>query len=140
MVLSKQTFSLSLTLVHLLLLLFLRLQPVKIKSVRILAPDAAQAPRTVKLFTNRPSLGFGDVEDIPATQEFTIEEDKATDALLTLRFVKFQTVNSVTIFIDDNQGGGDVTTIGRIEFFGEGRDAMDVGKIQDVAKEAKGDD
>ena len=38
-------------------------QTVRVRSIALQAANTAQAPRTIKLLTNRPSLGFEDVED-----------------------------------------------------------------------------
>jgi len=35
-----------------------------------------------------------------------------------LRYVKFQSVNNLQVFVFDNQGGGDVTEIDSLTFYG----------------------
>ena len=65
-------------------------------------PDhIAHGPKLIKLFTNRPSIGFEDVEDAdekPAAQFLTLsEEDVREGNPITLRFVKFQHVSSLHV-------------------------------------------
>jgi hypothetical protein len=58
----------------------------------------------VKLYVNQPSLGFDEVADVAETQclELT-EDDFAENATTPLRYVKFQSVHSLTMFIESNQ-------------------------------------
>lgn len=55
------------------------------------AKDAlGQAPKLVKLFIDRPDLGFDEAEADQATQQFELTEAQATgDEVVELRFVKF---------------------------------------------------
>lgn len=59
---------------------------------------AEQAPRVVKLYVNRPNLGFSDAGDIEPTQTLELgEEDVRPGHEIELRFVKFQRVKSITV-------------------------------------------
>jgi hypothetical protein len=73
----------------------------------------------VNLYVNRENFGFEDAEDVDPTQtiHLTAEDLKESADPLLLKFVKFQRVQSITLFIEDNQGG-DVTAIGQLKFFG----------------------
>ena len=55
--------------------------------------------QSIRLFVNETNpLSFDDAEARPATQEFELEFDNLNKPL-PLRFVKFQKVNNLTIFI-----------------------------------------
>jgi len=91
-------------------------QPSKISSIRVAGTEAALAPSTIKLYVNKDNLSFDDVEDLPATQ--TIEMTGAS-AEIKLNFVKFQNVSTLTVFIEGNQGGDDVTALSRFHLIGQ---------------------
>ncbi|KAJ3476514.1 hypothetical protein NLI96_g11099 [Meripilus lineatus] len=97
-------------------------QTVKIRSFTIQTSQASQAPLKVKLFINRPSLGFEDVEDAEepeAAQVFELSEAQSKEGKkIALRFVRFQSVNSLHIFVASNAGGEDETRIDAIDIFG----------------------
>jgi len=90
-------------------------QPSKISSIRIAAPDAASAPSTIKLFVNKTSLAFDDVESMAPTQTLSFE---GTSGELKLNFVKFQNVSSLTVFIEGNQGDEESTALSRFHLIG----------------------
>jgi hypothetical protein len=73
----------------------------------------------VSLFVNRENLGFEDIEDVDPTQtlHLTTEDLKENADPLSLMYVKYQRVKSLTIFIEDNQGG-ERTALGGISFYG----------------------
>lgn len=59
---------------------------VKLHSWAIKATDAeGRAPRRVKLFVNRPSMGFSEAADFPAVQEFTLEGSDLEGKALPLK-------------------------------------------------------
>ena len=60
-------------------------------------PHDGRAPKGLKLFVN-DTPGFEEAEDKPATQEFELTEDELGKRL-ELRFVKFQSVDKLTFFI-----------------------------------------
>ena len=92
--------------------------PVKLFSLNIVAPLGETAPRVVKLFVNRPNLGFTDASDVEPTQTIELEKDiLLPENDVELRFVKFQRVKNVTVFVEENNGA-DETVISSLEFFG----------------------
>uniref|UniRef100_A0A3B1K3T8 Thioredoxin-like 1 n=1 Tax=Astyanax mexicanus TaxID=7994 RepID=A0A3B1K3T8_ASTMX len=95
-------------------------QPVKLFSMKLLASDLAQAPKCVKIFINLPrSMDFDDAERSEPTQALELtEEDYKEDGLISLRYVKFQNVNSVTLFIKSNQGDEETTKVNYLTFIG----------------------
>ncbi|XP_057674980.1 thioredoxin-like protein 1 isoform X1 [Corythoichthys intestinalis] len=95
-------------------------QPVKLFSMKLQCSDFAQAPKVVKIFINLPrSMGFDDAERNEATQTLELaEEDYKDDGIIPLRYVKFQNVQSVTLFIKSNQGDEETTKINYLTFIG----------------------
>ena len=70
--------------------------------------DVGTAPRTVKVFANRTSMGFSDCEDIEPTEEIELSESEIANpggVEKVVRFVKFQRVTSLSIFVEENFGG-----------------------------------
>lgn len=69
----------------------------RIKSIVIKSQVQTQQPRLVKLFINKPSIGFDDV-DGEAAQIIDLTEDVVTQGQrIPLRFVRFQNVNSLHV-------------------------------------------
>ncbi|CAH0486372.1 unnamed protein product [Peronospora farinosa] len=117
------------------LMLYIEFQDtVKLFSLNIVAPLGEEAPRVIKLFVNRPNLGFTDAGDVEPTQTIELqEEDLLPENDVELRFVKFQRVKNVTVFVDENNGA-DETVISSLQFFGEplaGTNMNDFKKISD---------
>ncbi|KAL5050824.1 hypothetical protein BDW71DRAFT_173262 [Aspergillus fruticulosus] len=97
-------------------------------------------PRTIHLYTNRSHvLGFDEADDIPPVQTVTIEskdwDPKTGTAKIDLRFVKFQTVFSLNIFVVDGDGDGEKTRIDRIRIFGEAGEKREMGKLEKIGDE-----
>jgi hypothetical protein len=124
---------------------------VKISAIAIKAPSGSSAsasldsldhgPSTLKLFVNKPTIGFDQAASDPPTQVLQLSPPHLSGDQIPLRFVKFQNVNSLTvptpppamhspaqIFIESNQGGSDVTVVTRLALFGETDDVMDMRK------------
>ena len=73
----------------------------------------------MRVFVNRNNLGFEDIDDVDPTQELELsvsDLQENADPLL-LKFVKFQRVKSITLFIEDN-AGGDVSALGGLKIMG----------------------
>ena len=54
------------------------------------------------------------------------------------RFVKFQTVNILSIFIEDNQEEEETTQVQKILLYGSGGETMNVNEIKKVGEENQG--
>jgi len=97
-------------------------QTVRIRAIALKTSNVPQGPRCIKLLINRPSLAFDDVEDadeIQFAQVLEVTEDQLKEGQrIPLRFVKFQTVNSLHMFVASNQGGEDETRIDSLDIFG----------------------
>jgi len=111
-------------------------QAVKLTSLVIKSTDAeGKGPKNIKLFKNNPSLGFSEAENQPAVQEFDLSEKDLEGQSLTLRFTKFQQLNTLSIFISSNQGDEDTTRIQKIAIFGQSGETMNVADIKKAGEE-----
>eukprot|EP00043_Microstomoeca_roanoka_P006509 m.63336 g.63336 ORF g.63336 m.63336 type:complete len:290 (-) comp13442_c0_seq2:1049-1918(-) len=112
--------------------------PVKLHSMRVLAPKDGRAPLTIKLYQNvSGSLDFDDADKIEPVQTLTLTEEQATKGVpIELRFVKLQNVNNITLFVEDNIGGQDTTAINYIELIGTPRDTTNMAEFKRVAGKA----
>jgi len=113
-------------------------QTVSVRSIVIKSSVAAQAPQSVKLFINKPSIGFEDVDSdgAPAIQLLELSEAQVTKGeLIPLNYVRFQAVNSLHIFVSSNHGNDDQTRIDAIDvlgFLASGpRDLSGLGKTEE---------
>jgi len=110
-------------------------QNVKINSICFVAPNDGKGPRTVKLFANNPHMDFQSVDNA-STQDLELaSEDLKEDTLTPLKFLKFQNVASLTIFVEDNQGGDDTTVISRLRIIGQPHEASDMSQFKRVVGE-----
>ena len=94
-------------------------------------------PKTIRLYTNKQhNLGFEEAEDIAAVQEFELKasdwDSNTKTAKLELRFVKFQNVSSLVLFVVDGDGDGEKTRIDRIKIIGESGEKREIGKLEKI--------
>ncbi|KAI4173461.1 MAG: hypothetical protein LQ346_008424 [Caloplaca aetnensis] len=99
--------------------------------------DLPMRPRTLHLYTNRAHvLGFEEAEDLPATQTITLQaqdwDDATGTAKVELRFVKFQKVSSLILFVADGDGNGDKVRIDRVKIIGEKGEKRELGKLEKI--------
>ncbi|CZT47399.1 related to thioredoxin-like protein [Rhynchosporium secalis] len=101
--------------------------------------EVPMRPKTVQIYTNRAHiLGFEEADDIPATQSITLEAkdwDETGTATLSLRFVKFQNISSLVIFIVDGDGDGERVRVDRVRVIGETGEKRDLGKLEKIGDE-----
>lgn len=103
-----------------LIITFAFTQPIKLHSIKFKAPED-YGPKTMKLFLNHPSsIDFGTAESLEPVQLLELSKnDLLEDAKpVQLKYVKFQNVNSLTIFVKDNQTNKDTTRITQILLIG----------------------
>mmetsp|Transcript_38914 Transcript_38914/g.83380 ORF Transcript_38914/g.83380 Transcript_38914/m.83380 type:complete len:176 (-) Transcript_38914:261-788(-) len=95
-------------------------QQVKIHSFALHHSERDFAPSGVKLFVNQPTIGFDEAEDFEGTQTIDLSEaDVLEGNAVALKFVKFQKVTSLTLFIPSNFADDDITRVGRLLLFGQ---------------------
>jgi hypothetical protein len=96
-------------------------------------------PRRIKLFTNKPhNLGFDEAEDLTAIQVIELGENDWNaegTANIGLRYVKFQNINSLVLFVADGDGSNDSekTRIDRIRLIGETGEKREMGKLEKIS-------
>ena len=99
--------------------------------------EAPMRPKTVQLYTNRAQiLGFEEAEDIEATQAVTLNpqdwDEKTGTAKIELRFVKFQNISSLVVFVVDGEGDSEAVRIDRIRIVGETGEKRELGKLEKI--------
>ncbi|CAA0816755.1 PITH domain-containing protein [Striga hermonthica] len=108
-------------------------QVIKLHSFVIRGPGE-EGPRTVKLFANREHMGFSNVNDFPPSDTAVLSEENLKGKPVIVKYVKFQNVRSLTIFIEDNQSGSEITKVQNIVLHGttvETTDMKGLKKIED---------
>ncbi|CAH2068316.1 unnamed protein product, partial [Iphiclides podalirius] len=108
-------------------------QVVKLHSLKIKAP-ADKGPKFLKLFINQPrTLDFDQAAGNVPVQDLELSPSDLEGNPVPLKFVKFQNVQNIQIFIKDNQGGGDVTLIHHLAFYGSPICTTNMGEFKRVA-------
>ncbi|KAL8166420.1 hypothetical protein V2J09_007919 [Rumex salicifolius] len=92
-------------------------QVVKLHSFAIKGPEE-EGPKTVKLFSNKEHMGFSNVNDFPPSDSAVLSTDHLEEKPVLVKYVKFQNVRSLTIFIEDNQSDSEVTKVQKIALYG----------------------
>ena len=102
--------------------------------------ETPMRPKHIKLYSNKPhNLGFDEAEDTAATQEFELEDSDWNEngtANIGLRFVKFQNINSLVIFVVTGDGESEKVRLDRIRLIGETGEKRDMGKLEKIGDEA----
>ncbi|KAF2769916.1 thioredoxin-like protein [Teratosphaeria nubilosa] len=102
--------------------------------------DDISRPKSIRLYTNRSTvLGFDEADDTPCTQDLEIKDtdwdSRTGTAKVELRFVKFQNISSLVLFVVDNAGDTEKTRIDRIRLFGETGEKRAMGKLEKIGDE-----
>lgn len=97
-------------------------------------------PKTIKLFSNKPhNLGFDEAEDTTPTQVIELSEsdwNKDGTANVGLRYVKFQNINSLVLFVEDGDGSSEKVRLDRLRLVGEAGEKREMGKLEKIGDEA----
>lgn len=109
-------------------------QPIKLHSLKLYGPPE-KAPKTVKVFQNQPrSLDFDSADSMEPIQTLELTPDDVKEgSLIPLRFVKFQNVSNITLFIKDNLSGDEVTQLDYLGFIGSPVNATNMSEFKRVA-------
>lgn len=94
-------------------------------------------PKTIHLYQNRAGvLGFDEAEGIPATQTIVLRPEdwhsETCTATVELRFVKFQNVTSLVLFVEDGEGEGEKVRLDRVRIVGESGEKRTMGKLEKI--------
>ena len=91
------------------------------------------------MLSSKEMVGFDETDNVPKVQSFELKDSewdlKTGTAKLELRFVKFQNVTSIVIFIADGEGDGEKTRIDRIRLFGETGEKRKMGQLEKMGAE-----
>ena len=103
--------------------------------------EAPLRPKTIQIYSNRAHvLGFEEAEDIQATQSITLGprdwDEKTGTAKIELRFVKFQNVSSLVIFVVDGDGEGEKVRVDRLRIIGETGEKRELGKLEKIGDQS----
>jgi hypothetical protein len=115
-------------------------QKVKLTGIAFAAPPSSAAtkgPKSVKLFVNRPHVGFSDAESTPAAAELSLtaadlEDGEGAGKTLPLKPARFTGVDVLSIFVESNQGDEETTVLSRLTLFGSAGDTFDVAQIKKI--------
>ncbi|XP_066588800.1 thioredoxin-like protein 1 [Prorops nasuta] len=109
-------------------------QAVKVHSLKIKAP-AENGPKTLKLFINQPrTIDFDMADSYTSTQDLTVSAaDLEEGNLVPLRYVKFQNVQNLQIFVKDNQSCSDTTRIDQFIIIGSPISTTNMGEFKRVS-------
>ncbi|CAL2029503.1 hypothetical protein CAEBREN_15194 [Caenorhabditis brenneri] len=113
-------------------------QPVKVHSV-LIKGVSDRGPKRVKVFINLPkTIDFDNAAGLEPTQflEFDNSAANGDGQILPLKYVKFQNVQNIQFFVENNTGGGDVTELVKLTVFGTPLSAMNMNEFKRVAGKA----
>ena len=101
--------------------------------------EAATRPKTIRLYKNRAhTVGFDEADDIEATQVIELQptdwDEKTHTAKIELRFVKFQNLTSLVLFVVDGEGTSEKTRLDRIRIIGDSGEKRNMGKLEKVGE------
>ncbi|KAL8935335.1 MAG: hypothetical protein Q9216_005480 [Gyalolechia sp. 2 TL-2023] len=102
--------------------------------------DMPMRPKTIHLYLNRAHiLGFEEADDVSATQTVTLQShdwnNTTGTAKAELRFVKFQKVSSLVLFVVEGDGDGEKVRIDRVKIVGEKGEKRELGKLEKIGDE-----
>lgn len=93
-------------------------QAVKIHSIKLKAPEK-HGPKNLKLFINQPrTIDFDMAESCTSVQDLKVEPKDLEGKPINLRYVKFQNVQNIQLYVKDNQSGDEKTIIDSIQLIG----------------------
>ncbi|GBF93167.1 hypothetical protein Rsub_05898 [Raphidocelis subcapitata] len=106
-------------------------QKVKVQSIAIKGPSDGTGPKSVKIYVNRASMGFSDVDSVPAAHsvELTAAQIEAGEPVV-LKLAKFGNVTQISVFVEDNQDGGETTRVSKIALAGWAGEVFNVAEIK----------
>jgi len=109
-------------------------QPMKLHSIKMKAPPE-NGPKNIKLFINQPrTLDFDMADSMEPVQQLSLSPNDLTNGKpIQLRFVKFQNVQNLCIFIKDNQENTETTRIDHLSIIGSPVSSTNMSDFKRVA-------
>jgi len=113
-------------------------EKVKIRGIRLICRSPPSTSTTdvsgvkdIKLFINQPNYSFDDCSSNLPSQSLSFTPKQIQDGIeVPLKFVKFQSVDSLTVFIQSNQSDSAVSFLNGIDLIGCSTIGLDMNKIQ----------
>lgn len=98
---------------------FFQSQSVKLHSIAIKGP-ADKGVKHIRIFINQPqTLDFDQVSSRESIQDITFTKEQITNCTpVALKYVKFQNVQSILIFVQNNQEDTETTVIQQLKIIG----------------------
>ena len=99
--------------------------------------DAPMRPKKVKIFVNEThNLDFEEAEERAGVQTMELQpsdwDSETATAKLELRFVKFQKVTSLVLFVASGDGDGERTRLDRVRILGDAGQMREMGKLEKI--------
>jgi len=118
----------------------LKVHTLHITSIPPSDDEEVTRPSSIRLYTNKSNvISFDEADSVPATQTVSLQpsdwDPKTHTAKLELRFVKFQNITSIVVFVDEVEGDGERTRIDRIRVIGESGEKRTMGKLEKIGDE-----
>ena len=96
-------------------------------------------PGVIHLYTNKPhNLDFSEADDTPPTQAVTLtaaDWNANGTATIPLRFVKFQNISSLIVYVQRGDGDGEKVRLDRVRLLGESGEKREMGKLEKIGDE-----
>ncbi|KAI8470651.1 MAG: PITH domain-containing protein [Monoraphidium minutum] len=106
-------------------------QKVKIQSITIKGPADGSAPKSVKIYVNRTSMGFSDVDSVPAALSVSLSGAGSEEGeTVVLKLAKFSNVTQISLFVESNQGDEETTKVSKIGLSGWAGETFNVAEIK----------
>jgi len=110
--------------------LLIRIQfrsPVKLSAIAFHAnSEDESAPQTVKVFVGKDNIGFDECGDEEPAQLLQLQPENVNKGEpVQLKFVKFQNVTTLQLFVDENFGAAQ-TKLHYVQFFGTTAEKMEM--------------
>ena len=118
----------------------LKVHTLHITSIPPTDDDEVTRPSSIRLYTNKANvLSFDEAESVPPTQTVELKPEdwdpKTHTAKVELRFVKFQNITSLVVFVAEVEGDGEKTRVDRIRIIGESGEKRNMGKLEKIGDE-----
>lgn len=109
-------------------------QSLKLHSLKMMAPQE-NGPKVLKLFLNHPrTLDFDQADKMEPVQTLELQPKDLSDGNpVNLRYVKFQNVQNLQIFVKENQNGAETTRIDQLVIYGSPVSTTKMGEFKRVA-------